>query len=97
MNPEMDPDFPIGMEIKVPTSVFVEYGDVLEEGFELYKIQPKETMFSLVRRLDISSDSLMKMNPYIKDGLKAGMVITIPKQNIKIPCLLIMPKERQLT
>ncbi|QKX05695.1 LysM peptidoglycan-binding domain-containing protein [Aquimarina sp. TRL1] len=83
LNPEMDPDFPIGMEIKVPTSVFVEYGDVLEEGFELYKIQPKETMFSLVRRLDISSDSLMKMNPYIKDGLKAGMVITIPKQNIK--------------
>ncbi len=80
LNPNMDPDFPIGMEIIVPTTIFVSLQDSIQPGFQLYEIQPKETMFSLVRRLDISSDSLLKMNPYIKDGLKAGMVITIPEQ-----------------
>lgn len=81
LNPDLGDDFPIGKEIKVPSAVFVEYGDIVEPGFELYEIQPKETMFGLVRRLDISTDSLVAMNPYIKDGLKAGMVITIPNQS----------------
>ena len=80
MNPNMDPNFPIGMEITVPTTIFVSLKDSLQPGFQLYEIPPKETMFNLVRRLDISADSLLKMNPYIKDGLKAGMVITIPEQ-----------------
>ncbi len=80
LNPDMNPDFPIGMEITVPTTIFVSLRDSIQPGFRLYEIQPKETMFGLVRRLDISSDSLLKMNPYIKDGLKAGMVITIPEE-----------------
>ncbi|WP_378187122.1 LysM peptidoglycan-binding domain-containing protein [Aquimarina sp. W85] len=83
LNPAMDPDFPIGMQITVPSTVFVGYEELLDSGFELYQIKPKETMFSLVRRLDISSDSLLAINPYIKDGLKAGMVITVPKPKIK--------------
>ncbi|MFL1896089.1 LysM peptidoglycan-binding domain-containing protein [Aquimarina sp. 2-A2] len=83
LNPTMNPDFPIGMQIVVPSTVFVGYEELLESGFELYEIKPKETMFSLVRRLDISSDSLLAINPYIKEGLKAGMVITIPKSKVK--------------
>ncbi len=80
LNPEMNPVFLVGSKIVVPTTIFVPYKDVMKSGFELYEIQPKETMFSLVRRLNISSEELLKLNPYIKDGLKVGMVITIPKQ-----------------
>ena len=81
LNPGLDPDFPIGAEIIVPTSVFVPYDkNIVEPGFELYKIPAKETMFNLVRQLNISSDSLLKLNPYIREGLKEGMVITIPEK-----------------
>lgn len=83
LNPKLDDSLPIGSKITVPTAVFVPYDrNIVEPGFKLYTIPPKETMFNLVRQLNIPSDSLLKMNPYIKDGLKAGMVITIPERGI---------------
>jgi len=80
LNPEMDPNFPIGMEIIVPTTIFVPLEEVIEPEFELYEVQPKETIYSILKRTEISSDSLFNMNPYLRDGLKAGMVITLPKR-----------------
>ncbi|WP_109298806.1 LysM peptidoglycan-binding domain-containing protein [Aquimarina sp. AU474] len=96
LNPNMNPDFPIGMELTVPTTVFISLKDSIQPGFRLYEIQPKETMFGLVRRLDISSDSLLKMNPYIKDGLKAGMVITIPEEKEVDTLAIDLGKEKYL-
>ncbi|MDY8134049.1 amino acid ABC transporter substrate-binding protein [Aquimarina sp. 2201CG5-10] len=81
LNPGMDPSFPIGMEIVVPTSVFIPIDQItVEDEFELYEVPPKETVYSILSRAEISSDSLFKMNPYLKDGLKAGMIIKIPKK-----------------
>ncbi|MFD2565426.1 amino acid ABC transporter substrate-binding protein [Aquimarina rubra] len=80
LNPEMDPNFPIGMEIIVPTTIFVPLEEIIEPEFELYEVQPKETIYSILKRTEISSDSLFSMNPYLRDGLKAGMVITLPKR-----------------
>ncbi|MBP2830611.1 LysM peptidoglycan-binding domain-containing protein [Aquimarina sp. U1-2] len=84
LNPGMNPDFPIGMEITVPTTIFVSLKDSIQPGFELYKVKPKETIFSILKRTGISSDSLLHMNPYLREGLKAGMVITIPKDTIAV-------------
>ncbi len=84
LNPAMNPDFPIGMEIVVPTTVFVPLKDSIQSGFELYEVKPKETIFGILNRTGISSDSLFKMNPYLREGLKAGMVITIPKDTLAI-------------
>ncbi len=80
LNPLIDPNFPVGMEILVPTTIFVPIEEIIEPGFELYEVQPKETVYSILKRTQISSDSLFKMNPYLRDGLKAGMVITLPRQ-----------------
>ncbi|UZO79334.1 LysM peptidoglycan-binding domain-containing protein [Aquimarina sp. ERC-38] len=83
LNPKLDESLPIGLEITVPTAIFVPYDEnIVEPGFQLYTIPPKETMFNLVRQLNIPTDSLLKMNPYIKDGLKAGMVIIIPQRGV---------------
>ncbi|MBQ0735725.1 LysM peptidoglycan-binding domain-containing protein [Aquimarina celericrescens] len=84
LNPGMDPDFPIGMEITVPTTIFVSLKDSIQPGFELYKVKPKETIFGILKRTGISSDSLFNMNPYLREGLKAGMVITIPKDTVAV-------------
>ncbi len=81
LNPSMDPDFPIGMELTVPTTIFVSLKDSIQPGFQLYEVQPKETIYGILRSTGISSDSLFKMNPYLREGLKAGMVITIPKKD----------------
>ncbi len=81
LNPNMDPDFPIGMEIVVPTSIFISLKDAVQPGFELRQVEPGETIFGILRSAGISSDSLFKMNPYLRDGLKAGMVITLPKKD----------------
>ncbi len=84
LNPTMDSDFPIGMQITVPTSVFIPIKESIQPGFELYEVKPKETIFGILKRTRISSDSLFKMNPYLREGLKAGMVITIPKDTFAI-------------
>lgn len=43
-----------------------------------YTIGKKETMYSLCRKFKISSTELIRRNPELKRGLKAGMVIKIP-------------------
>ncbi|WP_299261230.1 LysM peptidoglycan-binding domain-containing protein [uncultured Aquimarina sp.] len=95
LNPELDPSFPIGMELIVPTTIFVPLQEIIEPEFELYEVQPKETIYSILKRTEISSDSLFNMNPYLRDGLKAGMVITIPKRN-EVDSLAIDFPERKV-
>ena len=43
-----------------------------------YTIQKKETMYRICRKFDISSVELLRLNPELKNGVKAGMVIKIP-------------------
>ena len=43
-----------------------------------YTIQKKETIFRLCRKFDISSSELIRLNPELKKGVKAGMIIKIP-------------------
>lgn len=43
-----------------------------------YKIRKKETMYSLCKRFNTTSDKLIEYNPELKSGLKAGMIIKVP-------------------
>lgn len=43
-----------------------------------YTVQRQETRYSLCRKFNISSAELLKLNPKLEDGVKAGMVIRIP-------------------
>lgn len=54
--------------------------NVNEDLFYYYQVKPKETFYSLTRRLEISRDSLITLNPILKElGLQAGMELKIPK------------------
>ncbi|MHA7058135.1 amino acid ABC transporter substrate-binding protein [Aquimarina sp. M1] len=96
LNPDMDPNFPIGMEIIVPTTIFMPLEEVIEPEFELYEVQPKETIYSILKRTEITSDSLFGMNPYLREGLKAGMVITLPKRGEKDSLAIDFPEGKAL-
>ncbi|MBQ4803837.1 LysM peptidoglycan-binding domain-containing protein [Aquimarina sp. MMG015] len=104
LNPEMDPNFPIGMEILVPTTIFVPLKEIIDtDKFELYEVKPKEGFFSILRKTKISSDSLFSLNPYARDGLKKGMILTLPKMGevdslaIDFPEKKIVPLENMLS
>ena len=45
-----------------------------------YTIPKKETMYRICRKFNISSYELIKLNPKLKEGVKAGMTIKIPVQ-----------------
>lgn len=67
-----------GMVIRIPEQK-ADPSEVNTENFIFYEVKPKQTEFSLTRKLDISYVDLLKLNPDLRDGLKAGMVLKLPK------------------
>ncbi len=49
------------------------------DNYIFYEVKPKQTLFSLTRNLQISRDSLFDLNPELENGLKAGMVLKLPR------------------
>lgn len=49
------------------------------DNYIFYEVKPKQTLFSLTRSLKVSRDSLFLLNPELENGLKAGMVLKLPK------------------
>ncbi|MDT0645264.1 LysM peptidoglycan-binding domain-containing protein [Zunongwangia sp. F260] len=78
MNPTVDVLQP-GIMLKVGTNVLENEPVIItDETFEFYEVQPKENFFRLTRKFGIDRDSLIALNPALKDGVKSGMVLKIP-------------------
>lgn len=43
-----------------------------------YEVLPKETLYSLCKRFQVSQEELTEINPFLSEGLKIGQVLTIP-------------------
>lgn len=67
-----------GMVIRLPEKK-TDPGDINTENYIFYEVKPKQTRFSLTRKLGISYVDLLELNPDLKDGFKAGMVLKLPK------------------
>ncbi|SEF41332.1 PBP1 and LysM peptidoglycan-binding domain-containing protein [Parabacteroides chinchillae] len=62
-----------------------------------YTIEKKETMYRICRKFNISSNELIKYNPKLKNGIKAGMVIKIPVQSEEtVTEMAVAPKEHDV-
>ncbi|MGB5500126.1 MAG: LysM peptidoglycan-binding domain-containing protein [Maribacter sp.] len=70
-----------GMVIRVPERK-EDPGEVNTDNFIFYEVKPKQTEFSLTRKLGISYKDLLELNPDLREGLKAGMVLKLPKDQI---------------
>lgn len=80
LNPQVETLQP-GMMIRVGTDVLEDEPVIItDERFTFYEVKPKETLFSLSQRFGVSQDSLMRLNPGLKDGLKFGMVLKVPEK-----------------
>ncbi len=80
MNPNLGENFPVGMKILVPKEIKNEI-PIVKEDFELYEVPAKQTMYSLSKTYNIPQDSIITLNPTVKEGLKVGMVLKLPRIN----------------
>jgi LysM repeat protein len=51
---------------------------LFEKEYYKYEVKPKETLYSLCKRFDVTEAELLSMNPSIVDGLKIGQTLMIP-------------------
>ncbi len=47
-----------------------------------YQVKPKETIYSLSHRFEMSQDELIKYNPTLSDGLKSGAILYFPVEEL---------------
>lgn len=53
--------------------------DIIVDKFIYHEVVPKETLYSIVKSFNVTSDDLNKNNPFlIENGLRIGQVIKIP-------------------
>lgn len=53
------------------------------KAFHYYEVQPKETIYSLCHKLDVTHDYLLQCNPSAADGLKSGTMLYFPATDKK--------------
>lgn len=82
LNPTVDVLQP-GIMLKVGTDVIDEPVIITDDNFQFYEVQPQETMYGLTRKFQVDQDSLIALNPALKDGLKFGMVLKVPTRDSK--------------
>ena len=93
-NPDIKDGLQIGFRLKIPASASKSVAKLEEKAIEPekriesepvkadnvgYVVLPKETLFGLSRKLGISQENLIKLNPELKDGVREGMVLNLPE------------------
>jgi len=68
-----------GMVVRLPKKKD-NAGEVNTDNFIFYEVKPKQNIFRLTQNLKISREDLFRLNPALENGLKAGMVLKLPKE-----------------
>jgi len=80
-NPEIVEGLKIGQVLTIIKKTKIETA-VLDETFDYYTVKPQEGFYSLTKKLGVSKDSLVALNPSLVDGLKLGMILKYPKNQL---------------
>ncbi|WP_289644838.1 LysM peptidoglycan-binding domain-containing protein [Maribacter aestuarii] len=70
-----------GMVIRLPETKR-DPGEINTDNYIFYVVKPKQNEFRLTRKFGLPWSEITKLNPDLKDGLKAGMVLKLPKDQI---------------
>ncbi|MGB3150811.1 MAG: LysM domain-containing protein, partial [Maribacter sp.] len=70
-----------GMIIRLPEKK-LDPGEINTDNYIFYEVKPKQNEFRLTRKFGLSWSEILQLNPDLKDGLKAGMVLKLPKNQI---------------
>lgn len=84
LNPEVKDTLPLGYKLKLDKNAILKKENVkpaaqtVQEYID-YEVQPKETLYGLTKKTGLTDDQIIALNPDVKDGLKDGMVLKLPK------------------
>ncbi len=70
-----------GMVIRLPQKK-LDAGDVNTDNYIFYEVKPKQNEFRLTRKFGMTWTDLLKFNPELSNGVKAGMVLKLPKNQV---------------
>ena len=68
-----------GMVLRLPKKKDTT-GEVNTENYIFYEVKPKQNIFRLTQNLNLTREELFSLNPDLENGLKAGMVLKLPKE-----------------
>ncbi|HSZ25503.1 MAG TPA: LysM peptidoglycan-binding domain-containing protein [Cytophagaceae bacterium] len=85
-NPGIESGIKEGQTLKIPLDISGSSSSkskpVIKTG-KIHKVEPKETLFGIAKKYNVSVDNIKKANPELIDGLKEGMEIIIPSKSNK--------------
>ncbi|WP_456379116.1 PBP1 and LysM peptidoglycan-binding domain-containing protein [Lutibacter sp.] len=68
-------DVKIGMKLVIPEPTSTQAKDSI--NYVLHTVVIDDTIFNLTRRYEVTEESLLNLNPILKEGLKLGMLLKI--------------------
>ncbi len=83
-NPEVVNGLKEGMELKIPVAKMKKteqrelYVPAKQDEWQTHLVEPKETVYSLSKKYNVSIDSLLEVNNGLVGGLRVGETIKIP-------------------
>lgn len=81
-NPHIKEGLKIGQVLQITTKKTIEVTEETSENTEnkyaYYTVQPKEGFYRLTKKLGVSKDSLLVLNPKLVNGIKLGMQLKYP-------------------
>ena len=76
-NPELKNGLKIGMNLEIPIiSKIQQESDI---NYEFHWVVKDDTLYNLSKRYHITQAELLRLNPSLKDGLKIGLELVVPK------------------
>lgn len=97
-NPELGNILAIGAEVKIPEGLTADATwpkDSIHSTWLFHWVRPGETLYSLRRTYQTTLDTLVVLNPEVKNGLKVGMRLQIPNQGAPSAAVRELPKPKQ--
>ncbi|GAA0872079.1 LysM peptidoglycan-binding domain-containing protein [Gangjinia marincola] len=82
MNPGVGDDLKPGQKLIVTKNPTDKASILKDRRFAFYEVQPLENFFQLTQKFEITQDSLIALNPSLTDGVKAGMVLKVPNNEL---------------
>ncbi|MCF8218796.1 MAG: LysM peptidoglycan-binding domain-containing protein [Bacteroidales bacterium] len=79
LNPNMVDILEVGQKIKVPANESVAGKTNESDSLIYYTVDKGETLYRIAAKHNISVDTIIRLNPEVAEGLKAGSVIKLPK------------------
>ena len=86
LNPHIKDGLKIGqvLNVSAPSVNTITVNETVEsttdDPYDYYEVQPKEGFYRLTKKLGVSKDSLLSLNPELRDGIKLGMKLRYPKK-----------------